>query len=512
MVYGGSLVVTDSLLLTLGNQLFPIEQIKQLKIKQVFMAEDYGLCSHYSYHKHKIILFLTSMRRYRRQLEAQGLKVSYYDCENLLFAEPFETKLKDCLSKNPQLKRIITYEIEDKFFEKRIMNFCKSQRIGLVFKESPLFLVTRDEFKIYLQKRKKPFMKTFYELQRKKFHLLVDKEGKPEGGQWSYDKENRKKLPKKINFYPVPKIHKDEILKKVATFVSQKFADNPGNAENFWLPTSRQESLDWLDHFIEYNLPQFGDYQDAITSRSDFLFHSVLSPMLNMGLILPAEIIDRVERTYQKNKQTYKLNSIEGFVRQVLGWREFVRGIYQEYGQKQWETNFWQHQRVFKKCWYNASTGLEILDDAIEKAQKYSYGHHIERLMIISNMMLLCEIHPHKVYQWFMEMYSDSSDWVMGPNVFGMGQYSDGGIFATKPYTCGSNYYLKMGDYQKGNWCEIVDGLYWRFISNNIEFYKTNPRMAVMVKNLEKMDKERKVRIFSKAEQFIEKVTLKPTN
>jgi deoxyribodipyrimidine photolyase-related protein len=184
-----------------------------------------------------------------------------------------------------------------------------------------------------------------------------------------------------------------------------------------------------------------------------------------------------------------------------------MRGIYQNFSEEQYEKNFWSHKRKLKKCWYDGTTGIEILDDAIKKADRLGYTHHIERLMILSNMMLLCEIEPKAVYDWFMEMHLDSSDWVMAPNVFGMGQFSDGGIFATKPYICGSNYYLKMSRYKKGDWCEIVDGLYWRFIDKHQYFYKKNPRMSVMVGTLDRMDPKRKKHIFKKADEFIEKVT-----
>jgi len=197
------------------------------------------------------------------------------------------------------------------------------------------------------------------------------------------------------------------------------------------------------------------------------------------------------------------INSIEGFIRQIIGWREFVRGIYQAKGELQYNSNFWNHNNKLSESWYKGTTGLEPLDDIIKSVNKDGYTHHIPRLMILSNIMNLSRIHPKEIYKWFMEMFIDSSDWVMVPNVFGMATYSDGGLMSTKPYTCGSNYILKMSNYSRGDWCDVVDGLYWKFTEDNLEFYKSNPRLSVLSKNLERMNPERKKDIFQKAENFI---------
>lgn len=444
------------------------------------------------------------MRKYRDELKEYSYKVQYFDCSDQQFKESFEQKLSLFVT-SKKIQKLMFFEIEDRFFERKILSFCEKNKLETQMITSPMFVTSRESFKCYLKSHKKPFMKTFYEQQRKDLNILLTKNREPIQGQWSFDQENRKKLKKDVNLPKALKVSSDKTLKEVCRQVDKLFSSHPGKSEDFNFPTDRQESLKWLRHFISERLEKFGDYQDAITQKSDFVFHSVLSPMINLGLILPDEIIERVEKSYQ-DKQV-PINSVEGFIRQVIGWREFVRGIYQNFGEQQWSSNFWNHQRKLKDCWYSGETGIPPLDDSIRKVIKTSYNHHIERLMILSNIMLLSEVHPQEVYKWFMEMYADSSDWVMGPNVFGMGQFSDGGLFATKPYTCGSNYYLKMSDYKKGDWCDIVDGLYWRFIDKNVEFYKENPRMSVMVKNLERMSKERRKRIFSAANRFIKKTT-----
>ena len=190
-----------------------------------------------------------------------------------------------------------------------------------------------------------------------------------------------------------------------------------------------------------------------------------------------------------------------------MGWREFVRGIYRKYSETQESSNFFSHHRRLNDCWYTGTTGLPPVDDVIKRVQKWAYCHHIERLMILSNVMLLCEIHPKEVHRWFMEMFIDSADRVMGPNVYGMGQFSDGGIFATKPYICGSNYILKMSNYKKGDWCDVMDGLYWRFIEKNEKFFMTNPRLSMMPRSLKKIKPERLAHIKSQAENFIQNVS-----
>ena len=240
-----------------------------------------------------------------------------------------------------------------------------------------------------------------------------------------------------------------------------------------------------------------------MTRRSPTVFHSLLSPCLNLGLLTPGDVIDKV----LQRADDMPLQSVEGFVRQVIGWREFVRGIYREFSEKQEAANFWSHDRGLTDAWYEGNTGILPLDDTIKTAQRLGWTHHIPRLMVVANLMTLCEIRPAAAHRWFMEMFVDSSEWVMGPNVYGMGLFSDGGVFATKPYICGSNYLLKMSDYGKGPWCDIVDGLYWRFINKHREFFAGNPRLALMPRALDRISAQRRDRIFEAAEEFLERHT-----
>ena len=392
------------------------------------------------------------------------------------------------------------FEVEDKFFEKQLLDNLKELKLNYI--KSPMFLSSRDDFKTYLNQVKKPFMANFYKKQRVDHNILVDSNNKPVGGKWSFDDENRKKLPKEIDLPEKFTFKETQHTKDLKEIVEKMFSHHPGNTKSFWTCTNRKDTESYLDYFLDKKIENFGDYEDAVDQRDNILFHSALSPQINLGLLTPEEIISKI-----KSKTISKINSHEGYIRQLIGWREFIRGIYQNFDEKLEKSNFFNHKKVMKETWYTATTGLVPLDYSINNALEYGWTHHIERLMILCNIMNLSEINPKEVYKWFMEMFIDSSDWVMSPNVYGMGLFSDGGIFATKPYICGSSYFLKMMHFKKGSWCDIMDGLYWRFIDKHKDFFLSNPRLSMMVRILEKMNEERKNKIFNAANEFIKNNT-----
>jgi len=485
-----------SLFLILGNQLFHQKYLSKHKDSTIFMCESFDLCTFQKHHKLKLILFLSSMRSYADELKKNKFKVNYIDLNND-FKISYEKKLESFIKKN-KYKELISFEIEDKFFEKKISTLCKKNKIKLTFIQSPMFLNSRDEFKNYLSTTKKPFMANFYKFARTKTDILMEN-NKPKGGKWSFDEDNRKKLPKDIKIPEMITAIETKHTKVLKQEIDNIFKNHPGEVDNFWLPTTYVDAVKWLDYFIIKKFNLFGDYEDAVDTNNNFLFHSALSPMINLGLLTPELIIQRVKKVETK----IKINSYEGYVRQIIGWREFIRGIYQNYDKKLEENNFFKHKNSLNNKWYDGTTGLDPLDHSIKNAQKYGYTHHIERLMVLCNIMNLCEIKPNEVYNWFMEMFVDSSDWVMSPNVYGMGLFSDGGIFSTKPYICGSSYFMKMMNFKRGNWNDIMDGLYWRFINKNRKFFQSNPRLNMMVNIYDKMNTERKNHIIKKANQFI---------
>ena len=482
----------------LGNQLFPINKINK-DFDEIFMAEDNDLCSKPRQHKLKILFFLSSMRSYRDELK-KSFKVNYLEIKDKNFTNSYFEKLNKIIHKR-NIKQVSFYEIEDLSFANKLIKNLKEHNIPYSILPSPMFITHRDQFKSDILAMKKPRMASFYIKQRERLKILLTKTGGPIGGKWSFDKENRKKLPKNIEIPSIKKAQETVHTKTLKKEIDFHFKKHIGDVNDFWLPTTRKDAIKWLDDFIKHRLKTFGDYEDAVDERSHTLFHSVLSPMLNNGLIIPEDILSKI-----KNIKT-PINSVEGFIRQIIGWREFMRGIYQNYHKEFKDKNFFHHENIMNDNWYKGETGLYPLDFSIKRAKKYSWTSHIERLMIQANIMNLCQIRPTNVYKWFMEMYSDSSEWVMYPNVFGMGIFSDGGIFATKPYLCGSNYFLKMMDFKKGEWCDTLDGLYWRFIDKNQKYFSSNPRLSMMTLMLKRIDKNRKERIFKLANNFIKSNT-----
>jgi deoxyribodipyrimidine photolyase-related protein len=489
------------MLVILGNQLFPTKLLPPAATTPVFMAEDRGLCTYVKHHQQKLVLFLAAMRAYADELREAGYDVTYRRLD-VGASRCYEDMLATAMKANGA-SEIQHFEIEDKAMEQRVVRFAEDHGLTRIELTSPMFLTTRDAFRAFTNGRTRLLMADFYKTQRRRLGVLVNDDASPVGGRWSFDAENRKKLPRSVTppeiAWPKPTKHVDDVI----DLVGREFADHPGDAAQFCWPTTREQARNWLDGFVASRLEQFGPYEDAISSRTATVFHSMLSPCLNLGLLTPGEVIE----TVLAKADEIPLPSLEGFIRQVIGWREFVRGIYREFGDRQDDSNFWLHEREMTAAWYDGSTGLAPLDDAIRTALRLGWTHHIPRLMVIGNLMTLCEIRPASAHRWFMEMFVDSSEWVMGPNVYGMGIFSDGGIFATKPYICGSNYLLKMSDFEKGPWCDVVDGLYWRFIEKNREFFSGNPRLALMPRALDRLDGKRRPRIFAAAEDFLQQHT-----
>ncbi len=497
------------LILTLGNQLFKPSEFKKMNHDSdcvFFMREDRDLCTYFQFHKHKIILFLSAMRNFKDELGSQKLKVHYEPLESTIKTPKisYELALADFIKKN-NVKSVQFFEIEDKFFESRILNLFKKLDVEYQSHPSPMFLTSREAFSKLFGK-KKPFMKTFYEWQRKRLKILVTQDLKPLGDQWSFDVENRFPLPLDLNPPNLSKVKNNQHTEDVKKVVDKFFSNHPGSSKDFWLPTTRSEAQAWLIDFLKNRLENFGPYEDALAEHSDFVFHSVLTPFMNVGLLTPQEVIATTLKYADKNK--IPMPSLEGFIRQIIGWREFIRGIYQEYSEIQEQKNFWNHKRKLSSVWYTDQTGLPQLDISLKKVLKFGYAHHIERLMVFGNLMLLLGVDPKEAHKWFMEMFIDSSDWVMGPNVYGMALFSDGGLFATKPYICGSNYWRKMSKAKAGDWCDGVDGLYWHFIGDNLEFFKKNPRLSMMARTFEKMDPTKKKHLRKAADQLIQQLTV----
>ena len=298
------------------------------------------------------------------------------------------------------------FEIEDKPMETRIIDLVDRLELKRTCLASPGFLCPRATFDEYIDGSQRPFMADFYKQERRRQGILVDDSGDPQGGRWSFDADNRKKLPRKLQPPALQTVAHSKHVNDAIALVEQHFPDHPGRAADFWWPTRRDEAQSWFETFLSERFANFGPYEDALTVRSTTLFHSVISPMLNLGLLTPDEVVAQALRYAEDN--SVPMQSLEGFVRQIVGWREFVRGIYQHFSEHQERLNHWSHERELSRHWYDASTGFPPLDDAIDTAQRLGWTHHIPRLMVVGNLMTLCEIETAQCHQWFMEMYVDS--------------------------------------------------------------------------------------------------------
>ena len=435
------------------------------------------------FHQQKIVLHRASMKAFQRRLEELGHEVTYLDYDR----ERTTGKILTKLHKNGSFDEIVTADPTDFLLEKRLRRFCEESGVRLSITDSPLFLTPQDWADKHFDSRKKPFMAAFYEAQRKRMGILLNVDGGPEGGSWSYDEDNRKPMPKKgLAVPPSPTAPRRGEVDEALAYVAERFSDYPGKVAGFSYAVTHEDASDWLDAFFAERFAEFGPYEDALSCRERVLFHSLLTPALNIGLITPKEVVERAIAYAAAN--AVPLGSLEGFIRQIIGWREFIYQMYRRHGVEMRNGNFFDHRRELPDSFWNATTGVEPIDLVIGRILETGYAHHIERLMVLGNFMMLCQYDPHRVNDWFMELFIDAYDWVMVPNVYGMSQFADGGIFTTKPYFSGSNYLKKMSDYRTGPWGEIWDGLFWSFIDRHHDFFKGQYRLSMMAKTWEKMD------------------------
>lgn len=489
----------------LGNQLFPPALLAEHGDATFLLVEDRALCSYLPFHQHKLVLLLAAMRHQADALREAGHEVVYRQLEEAgndgLFATIAE------LLASGAYARVKHFAIYGREARRRLQAVAHAADVTLETLPSPQFLTGQDDFDRHLR-NDRPFLARFYRSVRERYGILLDADGGPRGGKWSFDADNRRALPRSLEPPAWPAVAPTHHVDDCIALVARTFTAHPGDAAEFAWPVTRAGALAWLDDFLEQRFADFGAYQDAITQRSALVFHSALSPLLNLGLLTPREVLDRA--LDHAARHDVPLNSLEGFVRQLVGWREFVRGVHERFGASEAAANHFGHQRTPATSWYEGTTGIPPLDAAIAGARTRGWNHHIERLMVLGNLMLLAEIAPRRAYEWFMTMYVDAYQWVMEPNVYGMALYSDGGLFATKPYVCGANYLLRMSDHARGPWCDTVDGLYWRFIARHRDFFERQPRLRVITGNLDRMATARRERIFAAAEDFLVTHTSRP--
>jgi len=452
------------------------------------------------FHRQKLLLQRAGLRYYQSHLQQLGWQTRYLECHDPLADV---RQLLPALAADG-IRALHVTEVCDDWLQRRLEQAAAATGLALVWHASPQFLTDSNSLATqFSAARRKYLHNNFYAWQRKRLGLLLDAEGKPLGGQWSFDADNRKRWPKRRLPPPVPHAAATPWHAEATQWVQERFPKAPGSLEGaLHYPATHAQAEAWLDDFLQQRFAGFGTWEDAIVGEAAALQHSVLTPMLNNGLLLPDTVLQKTLAFARA--QRVPLNDTEGFVRQLVGWREFVRGLYLHHGRQQRRANHWGFTRPLPRAFYDASTGIEPVDTVIRKVLHNGYCHHIERLMILGSFMLLCECHPDGVYQWFMELFVDAYDWVMVPNVYGMSQFADGGLMASKPYICGSNYVLKMSDFRKGAWCETWDALFWCFIHRHAERLQRNPRLALLVRSFEKRPEAERQALLQHAEAYLQ--------
>jgi deoxyribodipyrimidine photolyase-related protein len=462
----------------------------------VYLVEEPLFFTHNPAHVQKLLLHRLSLQQYKATLETTGYEVHYLSISELTTsATVFERIHRD------GYHSLHIVDTTDDYLEREISLAEKTYGFDCHRYDSPLFLLTKDEACARYKKSGR-FMAKFYKQLRIDRNILMEGTT-PVGGAFSFDEDNRKKLPKGISLPNDISFYEDEAVREAKTWLTTFTSERYGE-ETVWLPYTYEKAHAFLDDFLHARFTDFGPYEDALTTTHTRLFHSTLSPLLNIGLLTPQEVLDAA-LAYAKTHDT-PINSLEGFVRQILGWREFIRAAYEVDGRIMRTKNFFNHTRTLPPGVWTGATGIMPLDLTTDRALKYGYTHHIERLMVAGNFFLLSGIHPDETYRWFMGMYVDAYDWVMVPNVYGMSQFADGGLFATKPYISGASYLKKMSDYPKGDWENLWTALYWNFINTHKEFFDKNHRLSMMPKLLEKMDEATRTTHLALANDYLHSI------
>ena len=482
--------------------IFPNQLYKQHpaihNIRPAYLVEEWHFFNQYQFHKEKLVLHRSSMKFYEAFLKEQGIVVHYI--ESIETQNRIEILIEKLYSKN--VKQIHIVDPVDSWLLAKIKSSCKKNGIELIIYNGPNFLNSLNDVDAYFLTKKTYFQTDFYTWQRKSRNILLEKDGKPIGGKWTYDADNRSKFPKKEIVPKISSAASNKFVDEAEKYVQKNYTNNYGSInEKHLFAINFTDTDKWLEEFLKDRFEKFGIYEDAIVAKQGVLHHSVLSPMLNIGLMAPQQIIERAIAF--SNKNNIPLNSLEGFIRQIMGWREFIRIVYEREGTIQRTTNYWKFTRKIPVSFWSGTTGIAPIDITIKKILETGYCHHIERLMVLGNFMLLCEFDPEDVHKWFMEMFIDAYDWVMVPNVYGMTQFADGGLMTTKPYISGSNYLMKMSDYEKGEWQPIWDGLFWRFMHEHRTFFLSNPRIGMLVHTFDKMSTDKQNAHLSNANIFL---------
>lgn len=486
--------------LVLPNQLFEQHLRADAGTRFVLVEHDL-LVRQLPFHSHKLVLHRASELAFAERLRGRGFEVELLESQ----AGATTAERLGRLLRRTRPDEVSVFEPVDDWVEQDLRRVVAGAGLELDELPTPAFCTSTADVHAQLGGRR-PRMAKFYEWQRRRLDLLVDGD-RPVGGRWSFDEDNRRRLPKQVELPELPAPTRDEQVDAAIAWVQDEFPDAPGDPTTFAWPTTRRQAQAWLRRFVRERLAQFGPYEDAVTTRGPWLFHSAVSPVLNLGLLEPLEVVGAAVEHADEVAGTpdeVPLASLEGFVRQVVGWREYMRGVYVVHGRRMRSRNLLGLDRRLGEGWWDGTTGLDPVDLVVGRVLERGWCHHIERLMVVGNAMLLLRVDPDEVYRWFSALFVDAYDWVMVPNVYAMSQFAAGELVTTKPYVSGSNYLRKMSDVPPGDWCDDWDALFWTFVRDHLDGFRSNPRSSMMARSYEGFDATRKRALTRRAASWLE--------
>ena len=498
--------------LILGDQLsHQIASLRDINIDTdiVLMAEVSAEVTYVKHHKRKIALLFAAMRHFAEELRRAGTNVIYRRLDDQNNGGSLESELKQVIASRKISKLVVTMPGEYRLME-TMRSWQSTLDVAVELREDDRFLCSLDKFNKWADGRRQLRMDFFYRDMRRDHNVLMDG-GEPIGGKWNFDSDNRESpkagmvIPPPLQFVP------DKITNDVLALVSERCADHFGDLDDFGFAVTREQALAVLDHFIDQRLNNFGKYQDSMILDEPWVYHSHIGFYLNAGLLLPAEVISAAETAYHGGH--VPLNSVEGFIRQILGWREFVRGIYWLKMPDYAALNFFEAKRDLPEFYWSGETKMLCLAQAVDATKKYAYAHHIQRLMVLGNFALLAGLSPEQVNEWFLIVYADAYEWVELPNVSGMVLFADGGYLASKPYAAGGAYINRMSNYCKHCHYKVsqkngvtacpFNYLYWDFLIRNRSKLKDNARLGMMYRSLDRMDASKIAAVRHDADRFL---------
>jgi deoxyribodipyrimidine photolyase-related protein len=473
----------------------------------ILMTEVMEEATSVRHHKRKIAFLFSAMRHFANELAEKGCTVLYVKLDDPDNSGSFTGELLRAVEAHKPARLVLTEPSEW-----RVKSLAETwdEIVPTTILPDDRFLASHAEFEAWAEGRKALRMEYFYRDMRRKTGLLMNGE-EPEGGQWNFDHDNRKAASRDLLMPHPPRFAPDAITQEVLSLVETRFADHFGSLDGYWYAATRTQALEALAWFCKEALPKFGDFQDAMLRDEKFLYHSLLSQYLNCGLLTPLEICQAVEAEYHAGRAP--INAAEGYIRQIIGWREYVRGIYWREGPDYAERNALDANRPLPAFYWTADTQMSCIKACVEQTRDEAYAHHIQRLMVTGTFGLIAGINPHELHEWYLAVYADAFEWVEVPNVVGMSQFADGGLLASKPYAASGAYIDRMSDYCGGCAYKVklkagekacpFNYLYWDFISRHEDRFVKNPRMAQMVRTYQRMTDERKAEIRGDSEKFL---------